>query len=63
MSATVKSWLISAGNAAISGAATAIAAGMVGVNFKKSLAIAGVSAVISLAKWIAQHPLPGADAQ
>lgn len=56
----MKTWLIGAANALISGAASAVGAGFVGVGFKKAVLIAGVSAVVSLAKWVMQHPVPGA---
>ena len=52
-------WLTGLVNATISGAASGAAAGMVGTTWKQALAVAGTSAIVSLAKWILQHPLPG----
>lgn len=55
----LKAWGIGAVNAVISGAASGIAAGVVGVTLHQALAVAGASALVSLAKWVIQHPLPG----
>jgi hypothetical protein len=59
MSATLKGWLIGIANAAISGVASGGAANLIGVGWQKAVAIAGTSAVVSIAKWIIQHPIPG----
>ena len=55
----MKPWLIGLANAAVSGAAGGIGGLAVGVDFKHSLIILGISAGVSLAKWMAQHPIPG----
>jgi hypothetical protein len=57
---TWKQWGIGLINGAISGAASGAAAGLVGVTWKQALAVAGTSAIVSVAKWVIQHPLPGA---
>jgi hypothetical protein len=57
-----QTWLTGLANAAVSGAASGVATGTVGGTWKQALAVAGVSAVVSLAKWIIQHPLPGSPA-
>lgn len=59
MSAQMKSWLIGSANAAISGLAAGSAGMAVGIGFKKSAIVLGVSAAVSLVKWLAQHPIPG----
>lgn len=56
-----KIWGTGALNAAISGATSGGAAQFVGIPMKQSLYVAGASAVVSLMKWLAQHPLPGAE--
>ena len=56
-----KRWAAGLANAAISGATSAGAAQFVGVPLKQSAAIAGASALMSIMKWLAQHPLPGAE--
>jgi hypothetical protein len=55
-----KAWLAGAINAAISGVAAALGSFAAGVTFKQGAVIVGVSAVTSMIKWMAQHPLPGA---
>jgi hypothetical protein len=55
-----KTWLIGLGNGAVSAIASGFATGMVGGTWKQTAAVAGTSAVVSVAKWVAQHPLPGA---
>jgi hypothetical protein len=55
----LKQWGIGAINAVISGAASGIATGAVGGTWKQAAIVAGTSAVVSLAKWVLQHPLPG----
>lgn len=54
-----KTWLTGLLNGAISGAASGIATGVVGGTWKQALLVAGTSALVSVAKWILQHPLPG----
>ena len=54
-----KAWFIGLANGALSAAASGLAAGAVGGTWKQIAIIAGTSAVVSVAKWIAQHPLPG----
>ena len=54
-----KAWLTGLANGVVSGAASGIATGMVGGTLKQSLLVAGTSALVSAAKWILQHPLPG----
>jgi hypothetical protein len=56
---TTIAWLIGLFNAAISGLASGLTSLAVGVSFKHVMQISGVSAVVSLGKWLAQHPLPG----
>jgi hypothetical protein len=60
MSAPMKSWLIGALNAIVSGVTSGGIAGGIGVGWKHSVLIAGGSALVSFGKWVAQHPLPGA---
>jgi hypothetical protein len=57
-----KAWLVGAANALVSGLASGVAGGLLGVGFKHAIEIAGVSAIVSLAKWVLQHPLPGTPA-
>jgi hypothetical protein len=59
MGATLKTWFIGLLNAAISGVASGGTASIVGVGWQKALEIAGASAVVSVLKWLAQHPVPG----
>jgi hypothetical protein len=59
MNATLKAWLIGAANAGISGAAAAAGSFAAGITFKQGAIIVGISAAVSLAKWIPQHPIPG----
>lgn len=54
-----KSWLIGAANAIISGLASGIGGLTLGIGWHKALALAFISAFVSLAKWMGQHPLPG----
>ena len=54
-----KQWLIGAANAILSALTSGGISFGVGVTWKKALLIAGGSAIVSLGKWIAQHPLPG----
>lgn len=56
----MKTWLIGALNALISGAASAVGGIAVGVGWRKALQIAAISGIVSLSKWMAQHKLPGA---
>ncbi len=63
MSPTWKAWLTGALNAGISGVAAALGSVAAGITFKQGAIVVGVSAVTSMVKWMAQHPLPGADAQ
>lgn len=67
---TWKQWSTAAANAFISGLASSLtsftAASLVGVDAKHALEIAGVTAlgsgIVSAAKWVAQHKLPGTPA-
>lgn len=61
MSPVWKQWLTGAANAAISGLTSGGVSFGVGVDWKKALIIAGGSVIVSLGKWIAQHPLPGSQ--
>jgi hypothetical protein len=61
MSDKVKSWLVGALNAGISGLAAAAGSVVSGVTFKQGAIIVGGSVVVSIIKWMAQHPLPGAQ--
>lgn len=56
-----KRWITGAVNAAVSGVISGGTAQFIGVDLKHSLMIAGASAFGSFSKWMAQHPLPGAD--
>lgn len=60
---TWKAWGVSLVNAGISGLASGLLSAGVGVDWKKSLLIAGGSAIVSITKWIVQHPLPGSVAE
>lgn len=54
-----KTWLIGLLNGAIDGLASGgISAGL-GIGWKQYLTIAGGTALVSVWKWIVQHPLPG----
>jgi hypothetical protein len=57
-----RTWLIGLANGAVSGMASGLAGGIAGVTLKQLLIIAGTSAIVSCAKWVIQHPLPGTDA-
>lgn len=59
----MKRWGIGLLNAAISGLTSGGLATGVGVNWKQTLVIGGGAALMSISKWLAQHPIPGADAQ
>ncbi len=59
MSETWKAWLTGAANAGISGLAAALGSIAAGVTLKQGAIIIATSAVISMVKWMAQHPLPG----
>lgn len=61
MSPTWKAWLSGAGNAAISGTAAAVGGVMAGVTFQQGAKIVACAAVVSMIKWMAQHPIPGAQ--
>lgn len=54
-----KQWLIGLANGAISALTSGGMAQFAGVGLRKSLIIAGGSLIVSVGKWIAQHPLPG----
>ncbi len=55
----MKAWLIGLANAGISGVAVAIGSVAAGVTFKQGAMMVGISAAVSLFKWMAQHPIPG----
>lgn len=59
---TWKTWVIGLMNGAVSAVASGLATGMVGGTWKQQLGVAGTSALVSVAKWVLQHPLPGAGA-
>jgi hypothetical protein len=61
MNATLKGWLIGVANAAISGAAATLGSFAAGVTFKQGAIIVAIAAVGSMVKWMAQHPIPGAQ--
>ena len=55
-----RTWFTGLANGVISGLASGVAANLAGATWKQIGIIAGTSAVVSAAKWIMQHPLPGA---
>jgi hypothetical protein len=55
----MKSWLIGAANAAISGLAVSVGSFVAGTTLKQGAIMVGISVVVSMIKWMAQHPLPG----
>jgi hypothetical protein len=57
----MKRWLIGAANAGISGAAVAAGSIAAGVTFKQGALMVSISVGVSILKWMAQHPLPGAE--
>lgn len=57
----MKRWFIGLLNAGISGTAVAAGAGFVGVGFKKAAVMVGISAAVSMGKWMFQHPIPGGE--
>lgn len=60
MNPTWKAYLIGLANAALSGAAVTASGFGLGVPWKTVMLMTGFAAYSSLAKWMAQHPLPGA---
>jgi hypothetical protein len=60
MSQQMKSWLIGLANAVISALASGLGATAAGATVKQIAIIAASSAVVSVVKWTAQHPIPGA---
>ena len=56
---TWKTWLIGLANGVISALASGVTADLLGVGWHKVLEIAAASIVVSVAKWVLQHPLPG----
>lgn len=59
MSPTWKQWLIGAANAVISGLTSGGISFGLGVPWQKTMIIVAGSALVSIGKWIAQHPIPG----
>jgi hypothetical protein len=59
MNPSLKSWVIGVVNAGISGLVSGGAGLTLGIGWQKSAVILGVSAMVSLSKWMAQHPIPG----
>ena len=57
----MKAWAIGCLNAVISGAAAAVGSVVAGVTLKQGAILVGVSALVSLSKWMLQHPIPGAQ--
>jgi len=55
----MKAWLIGAANAGISGLAASLGSIMAGVTLKQGAIIVGSAMVVSMVKWMAQHPIPG----
>jgi len=55
----VKAWLIGLANAAISGVVTGAAGLTLGIGAKNAAIMLGISAAVSLGKWMVQHPIPG----
>jgi hypothetical protein len=55
----MKTWLIGVANAGISGVAVAVGSWAAGITFKQGAIMVGISAAVSMVKWMAQHPLPG----
>ncbi len=56
-----KQWGIGALNAVLSGITGGGASMYAGLGWKQAAGVAGACAWMSFSKWIAQHPLPGAD--
>ena len=61
MSPIWKAWLSGAANAAISGVAAALGSIAAGITVKQGAIIVATSAVVSMVKWMAQHPIPGGE--
>lgn len=59
MSDQMKRWLIGLANAGISAAATNFGGFVAGVDWKKALLASILPFVVSLVKWLVQHPIPG----
>lgn len=59
MSQGMKSYLIGLANAGISGAAVGGTGTVLGIGWKKDAIMIAVSAVVSMVKWMVQHPIPG----
>ncbi|MGA7921070.1 MAG: hypothetical protein WCA38_15515 [Candidatus Acidiferrales bacterium] len=59
MNATIKEWSIGALNAVISGGAAAVGSLAAGLTVKQAAIVIGISAGVSLSKWMLQHPVPG----
>lgn len=55
----MKAWLIGVLNAAISGVTTGAAGLVLGIGIQKAAIMLGASAVMSMLKWMVQHPIPG----
>lgn len=55
----MKAWAIGLLNAAISGLAVSLGSLVAGVSFKQGAIIVGGGMVVSLVKWMVQHPVPG----
>jgi hypothetical protein len=56
----MKPWLIGVVNAGISGLAVSLGSFVAGTTFKQGAIMVGISVAVSMVKWMAQHPLPGA---
>lgn len=61
MNKTLEAWLIGAVNAGISGLAAATGALVAGTTVKQGAIIVGAAIVVSMVKWMSQHPLPGGE--
>jgi len=61
MGALWKRWFVGLANGAVSGAAGGFLSAGLGIGANKAAMVAGGCAVVSIAKWILQHPLPGSE--
>lgn len=57
-----KVWLTGLANGAVSALASGLITAGLGSGWKQTLIVASGSAAVSVAKWILQHPFPGAPA-
>lgn len=57
----MNAWLKGALNAAISGIAASVGSFAAGTTLKQGAVIVAISMVVSMVKWMAQHPIPGSQ--